>query len=84
MSAVDTMDEGQTNADEGESRYGVASLDQMDDDEPSSSSGSNAPAAAAAAASSSTSEGQTDAVRTVDSYATAVGVIEPPPDLKGQ
>lgn len=83
MSAVDTMDEGQTSVTEGESRYGVASLDQMDDDEPSSSS-SNAPAAAAAAASSSTSEGQTDAVRTVDSYATAVGVIEPPPDLKGQ
>ena len=83
MSAVDTMDEGQTSVPEGESRYGVASLDQMDDDEPSSSS-SNAPAAAASAASSSTSEGQTDAVRTVDSYATAVGVIEPPPDLKGQ
>jgi hypothetical protein len=66
---------------EGENRYGVASLDQMDDDEATSSS-----SAAASAASSSNNDAPSaaPAVAEVESYGVAVGVIEPPPDLKGQ
>lgn len=66
------------------SRYGVAALDQLDDDEPSAA----APAASVAAASSNDADaaalGDESKQAEVETFALAVGVIEPPPELKGE
>jgi hypothetical protein len=73
----DAMD---TNSGE-ENRYGVAALDQLDDDDgPPSSSAAKQPASAADSEAKEGAEGQ--AQPEVESYALAIGVIEPPPDLK--
>ena len=58
-----------------ENRYGVAALDQLDEDEPTTS-----PPPIATTEEKSSSHAN---VAQVESFATAVGVIEPPPDLKG-
>jgi hypothetical protein len=65
-----------------ENRYGVAALDQLDDDGPPSSSAAATKLGSSAADSEGKEgvEGQTQPE--VESYAFAIGVIEPPPDLK--
>lgn len=90
MSDDKEMEKGQE--EEAPSRYGIAALDQLDDDEPSSSSSSSATTETTAAAATATEtkaekhekhKKEEAPMRTVDSFTTAVGVIIPPPDLKG-
>jgi splicing factor 3A subunit 1 len=68
------------------SRYGVASLDQLDDDDGPSTAAAASSSSAAPASSSSedAAAAAAPAAPQVESYGVAVGVIEPPPDLKRQ
>jgi len=71
---VEMQQEGQVQV-EGESRYGIASMDTIDEDEePTATTATHAPQPPATA--------PPPPPRTVASYAHAVGVIVPPPELK--
>jgi hypothetical protein len=66
-----------------ENRYGVAALDQLDDDDGPPSSSAAATKLGSSAADSEGKEGVEGQTQPeVESYAFAIGVIEPPPDLK--